>query len=62
MKQLLVFTLFAFCPLWAQQSTSPTMNMPAHGSDMQGMPGMENDGEAHAMQSMEGHHLSLIHI
>jgi hypothetical protein len=57
MKQLLAFTLFAICPLWAQQSASPAMNMPAH--DMQGMPGMEDDGAAHAMHSMEGHHMGM---
>jgi hypothetical protein len=53
MKQLFIFTLLAFCPLWAQQSAAP-----AH-SDMQGMPGMNDDGAAHAMQSMEGHHMDM---
>jgi hypothetical protein len=57
MKQLLAFTVFALCPLWAQQSTSPGMNMQAH--DMQGMPGMEDDGAAPAMHSMEGHHMDI---
>jgi hypothetical protein len=59
MKQLLAFTLFALCPLWAQQQTSPAMNMPAHASDMQDMLGMENDGSAHAMNSMEGRHVDM---
>jgi hypothetical protein len=57
MKQLLAFTVFALCPLWAQQPTSPAMNMPAH--DMQAMPGMDDDGASHAMSSMEGHHMDM---
>ena len=52
MKQLLAFTLFAFCPIWAQQPTSPATNM-------QPMPGMDDDGAAHAMHSMEGHHMDM---
>ena len=59
MKQLFAFVLFVSCPLWAQQSTPPAMNLPAHGSDMQGMPGMDDDGAAHAMHSMEGHHMDM---
>jgi len=60
MKQLLAFTLFSLCPLWAQQQVPPATNMPAHGSDMQGMPGMDNDdGAAHAMHSMEDHHMDM---
>src|SRR5277367_2334945 len=57
MKQLFAFTMFALCPLWAQQPTSPASNMPAH--DMQAMPGMDDDGAAHAMKSMEGHHMDM---
>ncbi|MGB7583928.1 MAG: hypothetical protein WBM11_03710 [Terriglobales bacterium] len=59
MKQLLAFTLFAFCPLWAQQQASPTMNMPPPGPGMQSMPGMEDEGAAHAMSSMESHHMDM---
>src|SRR5579863_7218321 len=59
MKYLFTFALLAICPLWAQQQT-PAMNMPGHGSDMQGMTGMDNDdGAAHAMHSMEGHHMDM---
>ena len=57
MKQLLAFTVFALCPLWAQQPASPAMNMPAH--DTQAMPGMDDDGATHAMSSMEGHHMDM---
>ncbi|MGH9499203.1 MAG: hypothetical protein ACRD3L_08670 [Terriglobales bacterium] len=50
MKQLLALVLFALCPLWAQEQKP---------SEMQGMPGMDDQGAAHAMQSMEGHHMDM---
>jgi hypothetical protein len=59
MKYFLIFTFLVACPLWAQQPTSPAMNMPGHGSDMQDMPGMDNDGNAHAMNSMESRHMDM---
>ena len=57
MKHLLVFALF-FSSLWAQQ-TPPGLNPPAQGSDMQGMAGMNDDGAAPAMHSMEGRHMDM---
>ena len=51
--------VFAISPLWGQQQDpkSDMSNMSA--SDMHDMPGMGNDGSAHAMQSMEGHHMDM---
>jgi hypothetical protein len=51
--------VFAFSPLWGQQqeSRSDTSNLSA--SEMHDMPGMGNDGSAHAMHSMEGRHMDM---
>jgi hypothetical protein len=51
--------LLAFTPLWGQQQESrgPMSNMNA--SEMHDMPGMGNDGSAHAMHSMEGRHMDM---
>jgi hypothetical protein len=49
----------------AGSSDMPGMDMSAHGdasrrtSNMQDMPGMAQDGSAHAMHSMEGRHLDM---
>src|SRR5947208_2206897 len=50
---------------WAQKPNSDSMTgmeMPGHepfGATMQEMPGMGNDGSAHAMHSMEDRHLDM---
>jgi hypothetical protein len=49
--------------LWAQEQ-KPASGSPMPGHDMSkmsgsDMPGMDNDGTAHAMQSMEGHHMDM---
>jgi hypothetical protein len=51
--------LFAFSPLRGQQqeSNSDMSNMSA--SEMHDMPGMGNDGSAHAMHAMEGRHMDM---
>lgn len=51
--------VFVISPLWAQQQDlkSDMSNMSA--SEMHDMPGMGNEGSAHAMQSMEGHHMNM---
>jgi hypothetical protein len=70
-KRILIFAtlVFALSLAWAQES-KPTgdmsnMDMSGHdmssmkASDMHDMPGMDNDGSAHAMHSMEGHHMDM---
>jgi len=53
---LTVFTLF---PLWGQQQ-EPQGNTSKMGvSEMHDMPGMGNEGSAHAMHSMEGRHMDM---
>jgi hypothetical protein len=50
--------VFAFSPLWGQQESQSDMsNMSA--SEMHDMPGMGNDGSAHAMHSMEDRHMDM---
>jgi hypothetical protein len=50
--------VFAFSPLWGrQESQSDMSNMSA--SEMHDMPGMGNDGSAHAMHSMEDRHMDM---
>jgi hypothetical protein len=49
--------MLTFTPLWGQQTQSGMANMNA--SDMHDMPGMGNDGSAHAMHSMEGRHMDM---
>jgi hypothetical protein len=57
-KPILVaaLTVFTLSPLWGQHQASQT-NMST--SEMQNMPGMGNEGSAHAMHSMESHHLDM---
>ena len=43
--------------LWAQERKAPPTDPASH--NMAGMPGMENDGSAHAMGAMEGHHMDM---
>jgi hypothetical protein len=51
--------VFTFCPLWGQQQR-PQSEMPSMSdSEMHDMPGMGNDGSAHAMHSMEGRHMDM---
>jgi hypothetical protein len=63
--------LLAFSLVWAQEQkpqayahdmSNMNMSVPdtsnANGSDMHDMPGMD-DGSAHAMHSMEGHHMDM---
>jgi len=68
---LAVVSLAVLCSsaTWAQNqkpsSDMPNMNMSGHdmsgmnASDMHDMPGMGNDGSAHAMHSMESRHLDM---
>jgi hypothetical protein len=68
-RQILMITFAAalFSSMLCAQEQKPASGspMPGHdmsnrnGSDMQGMPGMDNDGSAHAMQSMESHHMDM---
>ena len=70
-KRILIFAtlVFALSLVWAQEpkSTGDMSNMDMSGhdmssmktSDMHDMPGMDNDGSAHAMHSMEGHHMDM---
>jgi hypothetical protein len=50
--------VFAFTPLWSQQQAQSDMSKMS-ASEMHDMPGMGNDGSAHAMQSMEGRHMDM---
>src|SRR5580700_9870576 len=50
--------VFAFTPLWGQQQGQSDMSKMSP-SEMRDMPGMGNDGSAHAMQSMEGRHMDM---
>ena len=50
--------VFAFTPLWGQQQGQSDMSKMS-ASEMHDMPGMGNDGSAHAMQSMEGRHMDM---
>lgn len=61
---VLVLVLAPFAWTQAQKSQTDTSNMDLSGhdtnaSDMHEMPGMGSDGSAHAMQSMEGHHMDM---
>jgi hypothetical protein len=61
--------VFALAVVWAQEQKSPgemsNMDMSGHempsanASAMPDMPGMGSDGSAHAMHSMEGHHMDM---
>jgi len=51
--------LFAICPLWCQQQDSKSDMSNLSASEMHDMPGMGNDGSAHAMHAMEGHHMDM---
>ena len=65
-RALLVLPLliFAASVLLAQEQ-KPQTDAPGHDmssmspSDMPDMPGMEHEGSAHAMHSMEGHHMDM---
>jgi predicted secreted protein len=46
--------ILLLAPAWAQDQKPPDDT-----SAMHDMPGMGNDGSAHAMQSMEGHHMDM---
>jgi hypothetical protein len=52
-------TVFAFSPLWGQQQTSHSDTPRMGASEMHDMPGMGNDGSAHAMHSMENRHMDM---
>jgi len=55
----LMVLLFAVL-VWAQAQTSPAPHdAGGTNSDMRDMPGMDNDGSAAAMHSMEGHHMDM---
>jgi hypothetical protein len=49
--------LLAFTPLWGQQQESQGGMSNNNASEMHDMPGMGNDGSAHAMHSMESRHI-----
>jgi hypothetical protein len=51
--------VFAMSPLWGQQQDPNSDMSNLSASEMHDMPGMGNDGSAHAMQSMEGHHMDM---
>ena len=51
--------VFAQSPLWGQQQDPKNDMSNMSASQMHDMPGMGNDGSAHAMQSMEGHHMDM---
>jgi hypothetical protein len=51
--------LLAFTPLWGQQQESQGSISNMKPSEMHDMPGMGNDGSAHAMHSMEGRHMDM---
>jgi hypothetical protein len=61
--------VFALALVWAQEQKSggdmSNMEMPGHdmsntnAADMHDMPGMGSDGSAHAIHSMEGHHMDM---
>jgi hypothetical protein len=62
----MTLTVVLCAPVWAQESQQPQSQMEmsghdmAHGSsDMPDMPGMDNEGSAHAMKAMEGHHMDM---
>ena len=66
-KRTLAIAALACCTLsliWAQGQSAPEQSAPGGAQDMPGMsmsdmPGMGNDGTAHAMHSMEGRHLDM---
>ena len=51
--------VFAQSPLWGQQQDPKNDMSNMSASEMHDMPGMGNDGSAHAMRSMEGHHMDM---
>jgi len=54
---LWIFLLWV-CGIWAQDQQSPTMpGMSGH--DMFSMPGMDSESGAHALHSMESHHMDM---
>ncbi len=55
----IALAVFAFSPLWAQQQESRIEGSNISASEMHDMPGMGNDGSAHAMRSMEGRHMDM---
>jgi len=50
--------VFGFTALWGQQQ-APRGDASMNASEMHDMPGMGNDGSAHAMHSMEGRHMDM---
>jgi hypothetical protein len=69
-RLLAVVSLAVFAALaWAQEQKSgadmSNMEIPGHdisnsnATDMRDMPGMSSDGSAHAMHSMESHHMDM---
>jgi hypothetical protein len=58
-KKTLAIAALACCTLsltWAQEQSAQEQSAPGAAQDM---PGMSNDGTAHAMHSMEGRHLDM---
>jgi hypothetical protein len=51
--------VFTVTPLWGQQPVSQSNISNMSVSEMHDMPGMGNEGSAHAMHSMEGHHMDM---
>ena len=54
----IAFAAFAISPLWGQQPPPSDLSKMSP-SGTHGMPGMSLDGDAHAMESMESHHLDM---
>jgi len=51
--------VLAWAPLWGQQQKAPSDMSSMNASEMHEMPGMGNDGSAHAMHSMESRHMDM---
>jgi hypothetical protein len=51
--------IVAFSPLWGQQQNAKNSTSNMNTSEMHDMPGMGNDGSAHAMHSMEDRHMDM---
>jgi hypothetical protein len=54
-----VLAVFAVSPLWGQQPHPQGDMSSMTASEMHDMPGMGNDGSAHAMHSMEGRRMDM---
>jgi hypothetical protein len=51
--------VFTPCLFWGQQQKPQGDMASMSASEMHDMPGMDNEGSAHAMHSMEGRHMDM---